>query len=1070
MNEPERFDVSEDQWAGISDEVLLQRVSNLLGQTAPDPSDDMEAKARQGLELIRKLAGLVPESARGLSRACDSTGQFEGDAAGVAPSPSAQYEPVGLREGAVLGHKYRLIERIGEGGMGTVWVGQQLQPVQRLVAIKTVKAGMDSHQVLRRFELERQSLSAMDHPNISRILDAGLTETQSPFFVMELVRGSSLLQYCDDSQLGIRQRLKLFIQVIQGVQHAHQKGIVHRDLKPTNILVQVVDDCPIPKIIDFGLAKALDKSHSEESQATSHGAIIGTLEYMAPEQAGYREQDIDTRADVYSLGVILYELLVGLRPFDQGQLEKAAYEEKLRIIREEDPVRPSLRLSSSEESLHSASMRQTEPRSLTDMLRNELDWVVMKALDKDRSRRYATAHDFAEDLQRYLASEPVLAHPPSKIYRLQKFVRRNRAAVVASTLVLLSLVLGLAGTLWQAQMARQESRRADERANEAERAVGEQRRLASLEAAQRQEAQKQSDLAQKAALSEKQRSEQLQQAAAFQSKMLSNINLPDAGQNLGTSLKRRLDESLTGLSVGANEKEARLASFSVELDAINTADTAIELIDAMILQPALKELDESSQQQPQMDATLRRGLSDAYRNLGNYPTAIELMEKALADRQSVLGENHPDTINAKGDLGLLYQEAGQLGKAEPLIRDALSRSVQHNGEDHIDSIAATNNLGLLRRAQGKMDEAEQLFREAIDRGTRVLGPDDSQTVSFTANLALTLTEQRKYPQAEPLARQVLEQRRRLQGNDHHDTLVAINNLGMLLGEMGAFEECEALTREGLTMTRKLLGESHPQTIIILANLGSLYFRQAHPTEAEPLMRESYEKSLQVLGPTHGQTLEIANSLANVLASLEKLDEAATIRQDILTRSKTTLGMDHPMTLRFMNNLANLLEKKSSLVEAHAIRVELLDRYRDLRGPNDVLTLSATVNLANNLDRQEKYAEAEGPFREVVGISTRTKGASHPNTAVAKGLLGENLKKQGRFADAEPEMLESEKILSSHPESTAPRHRQSVSALISLYKVWDEREPSEDRTRKSRHWQDALKKLDQINVERGDRSE
>jgi serine/threonine protein kinase len=347
---------------------------------------------------------------------------------------------------ALIAGRYTLVEKIGEGGMGEVWVARQTEPVKRRVALKLIKTGMDSRAVLGRFDAERQALALMDHPNIARVLDGGMTPTGQPFFVMELVNGPPLTKFCDEARLTPRQRLELFVPICQAVQHAHQKGIVHRDLKPANILVTVIDGRPVPKVIDFGVAKATAGKLSDEAFSTQFGAIVGTLEYMAPEQAGFSGDDIDTRADVYSLGVILYELLTGLRPVDAKRLRKAALAEMIRIIREEEPSKPSTRLSTDEALPSMAALRQTEPRRLMTMLRGELDWIVMKCLEKSRERRYETANGLARDIQRYLADEPVEARPASRRYRLRKFVGRNRVLVTAAGLVLLTLVVGIAGT------------------------------------------------------------------------------------------------------------------------------------------------------------------------------------------------------------------------------------------------------------------------------------------------------------------------------------------------------------------------------------------------------------------------------------------------------------------------------------------------------------------------------------------------------------------------------------------------------------------------------------------------
>jgi eukaryotic-like serine/threonine-protein kinase len=401
----------------------------------------------------------------------------EPPAAGAFPN-AAERASAGEAPGAVLG-PYKLLEQIGEGGMGTVWMAQQTEPVRRLVAVKLVKAGMDSRQVLARFEAERQALALMDHPNIARVLDAGTTGAGRPYFVMDLVKGVPITRYCDDHRLTPRQRLELFLPVCQAVQHAHQKGVIHRDLKPGNVLVALYDGKPVPKVIDFGVAKAAGQPLTEKTLVTGFGALVGTLEYMSPEQAEINQLDIDTRSDIYALGVLLYELLTGSPPFTRKELEKVGLLEMLRVIREREPTRPSTKLSTAEGLPTLAANRGTEPAKLTKLVRGELDWIVMKALEKDRGRRYETANGLAMDLQRYLADEPVLACPPSAGYRLRKFSRRNRSGLAVGGLVLFFLVLlgSVAGWAWRDREARaqeaelERAARAAEQANHLERAV-----------------------------------------------------------------------------------------------------------------------------------------------------------------------------------------------------------------------------------------------------------------------------------------------------------------------------------------------------------------------------------------------------------------------------------------------------------------------------------------------------------------------------------------------------------------------------------------------------------------------
>src|SRR5215218_1387336 len=373
---------------------------------------------------------------------------LESPAGGSRPDLTLNPPIVLLPPGTVIG-RYKLLEPIGEGGYGVVFMAEQTSPVVRKVALKIIKAGMDSRQVIARFEAERQALAVMDHVNIARVLDAGTTNSGLPYFVMELVHGVPITRYCDENNLGLRERLELFVPVCKAIQHAHQKGIIHRDVKPSNVLVTLYDGKPVPKVIDFGVAKAVEQKLTERTLFTQYGTMVGTLEYVSPEQAEMSALGVDTRSDVYSLGVLLYELLTGSTPLGHQRVKEAGYAEVLRMIKEEDPPRPSTRLSDSGVALATISaQRRTEPAKLTKLVRGELDWIVMKCLEKDRSRRYETANGFAADVQRYLADEPVQACPPSGWYRLRKFVRRNKGPVLAVSLVVLAMLAGLIGTTW----------------------------------------------------------------------------------------------------------------------------------------------------------------------------------------------------------------------------------------------------------------------------------------------------------------------------------------------------------------------------------------------------------------------------------------------------------------------------------------------------------------------------------------------------------------------------------------------------------------------------------------------
>jgi tetratricopeptide (TPR) repeat protein len=627
-------------------------------------------------------------------------GAFSPDSPEGAPqATTTDYQP-DLGPGAVIAGRYILVERIGEGGMGEVWVARQTEPVRRKVAVKLIKAGMDSRAVLQRFEQERQALALMDHPHIARVLDGGLTPDRRPFFVMELVNGLPLTRFCDDARLGIRERLELFAAICQAVQHAHQKGIIHRDLKPSNILVTILDGRPVPRVIDFGVAKATSGRLTDESLSTQFGAVVGTLEYMAPEQAGYSGADIDTRADIYSLGVILYELLTGLRPLDAKRLKQAAFAEMLRVLKEDEPSKPSTRLSTEDAAPSLAALRQTEPKKLAALLRGELDWVVMKCLEKQRDRRYETASGLARDVQRYLANEVVEARPPSAGYRLGKFLRRNRGPVAAAGLVALALVGGVVGTtlgMVQADRAR------------------------AAEAAQRARAERARD--------------RTRQALDAMTSSVTGDSLT-AQKELSDEQKKFLTEVLSYYQEFAGERaddeasRARTADASLRVGRIEyRLGRRTEGAAAFRLaRDGFAQLAADFPAVPEYRQELARShnnLGALLTDLGRRPEAEQQHRQALALREQLAADSpavpqyRQELAESHNSLGVLLTDLGRWPEAEEQHRQALALFEKLAADfpavpQYRRGLAQShNNLGLLRMYLGKGPEAEQQYRQAL---------------------------------------------------------------------------------------------------------------------------------------------------------------------------------------------------------------------------------------------------------------------------------------------------------------------------------------------------------------------
>jgi serine/threonine protein kinase len=979
--------------------------------------------------------------------------------------------------GAVLGH-YVLVEKLGEGGFGTVWRAEQKEPVRRMVALKILKLGMDTKQVVARFDQERQALALMDHPNIAKVFDAGATDIGRPYFVMELVQGVPLLDYCDGERLGTRERLELFIDVCRAIQHAHQKGVIHRDIKPSNVLVTVHDGKPVPKVIDFGIAKATSIELTTMTLFTEQRQVIGTPAYMSPEQAETSGLDIDTRSDIYSLGVVLYELLTGTVPFDMRALLQQGYGEMMRALKEVEPHKPSTRVSTmGDTATHAAARRSADPRRLTLTLRGDLDWIVMRCLEKDRARRYDTANGLAQDIQRHLAGEPVEAAPPSALYRFQKLVRRNKGAAIASAVVLAALIAGLVSTLWQANiasrerdLARHEAERADDRAAAAERAESEQRRLALSEAEQRAEAQKQRLSAEQSAASEKHRAEELDKVAKFQASMLSGIDPTDAGAALARDLRERLDAALAKSGMTENDRAQRARAFDEELARVNSTDAALRLIDRTILAPAADAVAKQFKDQPAVDASLRQTLAELYTGLALYDAAVPLQEFALATRRRVLGEEHPDTLTSihdtgyllmmrgklaeaeafyrealekrrrvlgadhpqtiatEGSLGSLLMDLGRFDEAEPFVRDSLAAARRVLGNEDRDTLIRVNVMGFLLVDQGKLAEAEPYWREAYETGKRVLGADDKDTLVWTNNMGSLVSELGRRAEAEKHYREAYEVTRRVRGEEHPGTLTCAVNLAIALKSLGRMSEAETLMRQSLDVRRRTLGEDHPDTLSSYSNLGGLYRDEEKLDEAVPLLSKAFEGLKRTLGPDHPSTLSTMISLAKLSMRTGNDAEAEALYRAALENSKQVWNEDHPERLIVMNDLGSLLARTDRVAEAEPLLVDLVARRRRVSGDDHPETLVARSNYGVMLEHKGELAAAEKEYRDLVERFRRVYGEEHPNTLSCIALHAGALRALRRFADAEPLYRA---VADTYERTLGDDHPRTVRARIGL---------------------------------------
>jgi eukaryotic-like serine/threonine-protein kinase len=722
----------------------------------------------------------------------------------VVPRPA----PAMIREGpGTLVGPYKLQEQIGEGGFGVVFRAEQ-QPLRRAVAVKILKPGLDTHQIVARFEAERQALALMDHPSIAHVLDGGETAYGRPFFVMDLVDGIPITPYCDAHQLGLRERLTLFIEVCQAVQHAHQKGIIHRDLKPSNVLVGSMNGKPVAKLIDFGVAKALGQRLTESTLVTGVGSVVGTLEYMSPEQAEFHAVDIDTRADIYSLGVLLYELLTGTTPLTHDRIKDAAITEILRLIREEDPPRPSIRLSGSKESARA-----------TKEMRGDLDWIVMKALEKDRDRRYASAGDFAQDLQRFLAGEAILARPPSALYRMRKFVQRHRGAMAAATAVTLALVVGTVVATWQAI----EATRAQEDAWEAAAAESKAKIAAAAKEAETQ---------------------------AVLKFMLNHVFAaarPEGrpgGLGPDVKLRRALEAALPAVEKSFAKQplvEARLRM---------TLGTSFRFLGdhkTSAAQYARARALYTAELGPDHVDTLEsmNNLANAWSSLDYHEDALKLRQETLARRRATLGPDHTETLLSMRNLANSYADMNRLEEALQLEEETLPRVKAKLGPTHPETLACMNNLALTYTALKRYEDAAMLQEETLQLYKTNVGPDHLDTLTAMNNLANSYADLHRYPDALKLREETLALHQAKLGADHLDTVRCVYNLANIYGSTGQYAKALELHAAALEVRQLKLGPNHRETLWSMWGVAANLMKLERGAEAVPIIDDVLERAAKL---------------------------------------------------------------------------------------------------------------------------------------------------------------------------------------------------------------------------------
>ena len=807
-------------------------------------------------------------------------------------SPIEGVLDVGLREGEVVAERYRLIRKLGEGGMGQVWLAEQTAPVRRSVALKLIKAGMYDESVVQRFRSERQSLAIMDHPCIAKVFDAGATPQGQPFFVMEYVPGVPITEYCDTHKLSIQERLALFIQACEGVQHAHQKAIIHRDLKPANILVIEVDGKPVPRIIDFGLAKQirLEAERPDETMLTRFGQFMCTPGYICPEQVDPDIHDVDTRTDLYSLGVILYVLLTGLQPFENQRRQRLPLDQWVRTLREEDPPAPGGKIAAfREHAVAAAAARDTTPVALSKMLRGDLDCITLKALDRDRERRYASPQELVADLKRHLNDEPISARPASTGYQLRKFVRRHRIAaavgIVGAMLLIVASGAGLVAVrqkqyaLIQRAAAQRQTVRAEQEARTAKETT---RFMVDLfKISDPGEARGNSVTAREMLDKGAARVDQeLAAQPAIQATLMDTLGTVYVGLGLYRQARPLLDRAVEERRRLEGDDPLALPNSlehrgDVEYRQAEFASAEKDYLEAIRMY-SLRPADRDSRIAL---ANALHGLGFLLANEGRYAEAQRDLREALSRQTALYGEVHPDIARTLKDLARALADAGDLKQAIPIMQSAVAMQRRLRGsQPHPDVAEGINDLALLQQQNGDFAAAAAGYVEALALKRRLYGERHPEIASGLENLASALQDKGDLAGAESNYRLALAMNRELLGNEHPNVARTLHNLASLQYDRGETEEALATEGESLAIYRKVYPEGHRRLAFGLNTLGFWLTLAGRYTDAERHVHEALDMRRRLLGDKHPDVASSLVTLAHLDVAEKKYSDALAAAQ------------------------------------------------------------------------------------------------------------------------------------------------------------------------------------------------